>query len=475
VLPALTEAVSTIFRGARNALKESGPNEFSITRADEGKDYGGGISFDAQSIAWYARNGYGHIAAMLGGGAPTWAGESVSLQSALNHSVVWACNRLISETQGATPLVMQQQKGDAVRAATDHPMFNALLHAPNDEMSSMSFQESRTSHCALQGNAFAHIIRRSGTETAIELQALDPSQVRVDREKGGQKRLVYIVKTSPDGVDGNNETTYTLQRGKPHDILHIRGLGWDGLVGHSVISMARQSFGTAIAIEKNVAAFYANGGRVPYHLEMARRFKTEQEFQKFRQDWQAAYSKPHNSPILEEGTKYVQDGLSAVDQQMLESRLFDIHEICRWFLMSPHLVGDLSRATFSNIEELFLEFASVTMGPWFNRWEKDCWRCILTSDEKSAGYQFKHDTTELRTGAFLSHAGLFDWPAERRVHPKQCAEIPGPEPVRGRRHTPHSNEHADDSEGRHLIATTAAGRLPTVVSNKARRVAKEGT
>ena len=100
--------------------------------------------------------------------------------------------------------------------------------------------------------------------------------------------------------------------------------------------------------------------------------------------------------------KYVQTGLSAADAQLIETRLFDIHEICRWFLMSPHLVGDLSRATFSNIEELFLEFSSVTMGPWFNRWEKDCWRCILTSDEKSAGYQFKHDTTELRTGAFLS-------------------------------------------------------------------------
>jgi HK97 family phage portal protein len=166
--------------------------------------------------------------------------------------------------------------------------------------------------------------------------------------------------------------------------------------------MARQSFGTAISIEKNVAAFYANGGRVPYHLERPRPFKTAQEFDAFRQDWQREYSKPHNAPILEDGTKYVQDGLSAVDQQMLESRLFDIHEICRWFLMSPHLVGDLSRATFSNIEQLALEFVKVTMGPWFNRWEKDLWRCVLTPDEKSQGYQFKHDTTDLTKGDFLS-------------------------------------------------------------------------
>jgi HK97 family phage portal protein len=284
-------------------------------------------------------------------------------------------------------------------------MYSALLHAPNDEMSSMSFQESRTSHCALQGSAYAQIIRRSGTGTAIQLLAIDPSQVRIDREKTGQRRLVYLVKDSPDA--NNGETAYTLQEGKPQDILHIRGLGWDGLRGYSVIAMARQSFGTAIAIEKNVAAFYANGGRVPYHLEMARHFKNDTDYDKFRADWRKTYREPHNVPILEEGTKYVQDGLSAVDQQMLESRLFDIHEVCRWFLMSPHLVGDLSRATFSNIEQLALEFVKVTMGPWFNRWEKDLWRCVLTPDEKGQGYQFKHDITDLTSGALLDRMNAY--------------------------------------------------------------------
>jgi HK97 family phage portal protein len=401
MFPALTEAVANAFRGARNAFKDSGPTELNINGAGEGKGYGD-ISFDAVNVGWYARNGYEKIYSLLTGGAPAFSGERVSLQTALNHSVVWACNRLISETQGATPLVMQQQKGDAVQAAADHPMYRALLHAPNDEMSSMSFQETRTSHCALQGNAYAKIVRRSGTGTAIELQALDHSQVRVDREKTGEKRLVYIVKYSADGVAGNNETTYTLKRGVPQDILHIRGLGWDGLVGYSVITMARQSFGTAIAIEKNVAAFYANGGRVPYHLERAQKFKSDQEFDEFRNKWRNAYSQPHNAPILEGDIKYVTDGLSAIDQQMLESRLFDIHEVCRWFLMSPHLVGDLSRATFSNIEQLALEFVKVTMGPWFNRWEKDLWRCVLTPDEKAQGFQFKHDTTDLTKGDFLS-------------------------------------------------------------------------
>jgi HK97 family phage portal protein len=364
---------------------------------------GGGISFDAVNAGWYARNGYPGIYTLLSGGMPAWSGEPVSLETALNHSVVWACNRLISETQGATPLVMLQRKDGAKRLAEDKPMFNALRHAPNDEMSAMSFQETRTSHVALQGNGYAQIIRRSGTGTAIELRALDPSQVGVDREKTGQRRLVYIVKHGLGGIAGNNETTYTVQPGKPQDILHIRGLGWDGLRGYSVITMARQSIGTSLSVERNVARFYAGGGRVPYILKFDKKFESDAKFDQFRNDWEKTYAEPHKVPILEGmGATYQQTGLSAVDSQMLETRLFDIHEICRWFLVSPHLVGDLSRATFSNIEQLALEFVKVTMQPLFTRWEQDLWRCVLTPDEKAAGFYFKHNVSDLLKGDFLT-------------------------------------------------------------------------
>jgi HK97 family phage portal protein len=362
---------------------------------------GGGVSFDAVNAGWYARNGYPGIYTLLSGGMPAWSGEPVSLETALNHSVVWACNRLISETQGATPLVMLQEKNGAKRLADDMPMFNALKHAPNDEMSAMSFQETRTSHCALQGSGYAQIIRRSVTGTAVELRALDPSQVTLDREKTGQRRLVYIIKHGLGGVAGNNETTYALDPGKPHDILHIRGLGWDGLRGYSVINMARQSIGTSLSVERNVARFYANGGRVPYILTTDKKF-SDQDFDKFRNDWEKTYAEPHKAPILENNLKYQQTGLSAVDSQMLETRLFDIHEIARWFRISPHLVGDLSRATFANIEQLALEFVKMTMQPWFTRWEQDLWRCVLTPDEKAKGYYFKHNASDLLKGDFLT-------------------------------------------------------------------------
>lgn len=396
MFPAIVDAV----KGAYKAFKAGSGDETLSLGIGEEKGYG--VSFDAVNAGWYARNGYPGLYTLLTGGMPAWSGEPVSLETALNHSVVWACNRLISETQGATPLVMLQQKNGAKQLAADHPMFSALRNAPNEEMSAMSFQETRTSHCALQGNGYAQIVRRSGTGVAMELNPLDPSQVFVDREKGGQRRIVYIVKHSVGGVAGNNETTFPITPGKPQDILHIRGLGWDGLRGYSVITMARQSMGTGLSVERNVARFYAQGGRVPYHLEMSKKFKTDAEFDKFRQDWERTYAEPHKVPILENEMKLVKDGLSAVDAQMLETRLFDIHEICRWFLVSPHLVGDLSRATFSNIEQLALEFVKVTMQPWFTRWEQDLWRCVLTPEEKHQGYYFKHNTNELLRGDFLT-------------------------------------------------------------------------
>ena len=361
------------------------------------KDAFGGVSFDSVNAGWYARNGYPALYSLLAQGAPAWSGETVSVESALNHSVVWACNRLISESVAFLPLVLLQQKAGIKEAAVAHPMYSALHDQPNDEMTAMGFRETLTSHCLLQGNAYAQILRRSGSGTAIELHPLSPSQVMPDREKNGQRRLVYLVK------DGNNaERTFTVQKDKPQDILHIRGLGQDGVRGYSVITMARQSIGTAIAAERNVARFYANGGRVPYILEMAQRFKNDSDFDKFRSDWEKIYAEPHRAPILENGTTYKQIGLNARDAQMLETRLFDIHEICRWFLVSPHLVGDLSRATFSNIEQLALEFVKLTLSTWITRWEQELRRCVLTPEEKTKGYFFKHNVNALLRGDFQS-------------------------------------------------------------------------
>ena len=347
---------------------------------------------------WYARNGYQGIYSALSGGMLSWSGERVSLTSAMNHSVVWACNKIISETVGFIPLVMLRADKDPAKGkelANEHPMFRALKNSPNEKMSAMTFRETLTSHCVLEGNAYAQVIRRSGTGVAIGLELLQPKEVTQDFN--ATRQLVYVVK-----IGNAAGKSYTVEKNKPHDILHMRGIGNDGLRGYSVISMGAQSIGNAIAAEKNVGAFWARGGRMPYVLVMAQKFKTREDFDRFRADWEATYSVPHRAPILENDIKYKQIGLNAKDSQLLETRLFTINEICRWFGVQPHLVGDLSRATFSNIEQLALEFVKLTLQTWLTRWEQELWRCVLTPEEQDQNYLWKHNLNALLRGDFPS-------------------------------------------------------------------------
>lgn len=418
VFPALTSAVKGVVKAVRDGLG-SEPLELGLKSMD--------VPFDTVNVGWYARNGYPQLFSILSGGLPAWSGETVSLATALNHSVVWACTDLISSTLGSLPLIMMRDTNNGKVLATDHPMFNAMKNAPNDEMTAMSFRESRTAQTLLHGNGYAQITRRSGTGVAFQLHPLDASQVRVDRERTGQKRLVYVVK---EGMAP--EQTFTIVPGQPQDILHIRGFGFNGIQGFSVIQLARQSIGTALSAERHVARFYAGGGRVPYVLTSERKFKDEEDFQKFRKDWEQAYSEPHRVPILENNIKYQQIGLNAVDSQMLEMRLFDIHEICRWFLVSPHLVGDLSRATFSNIEQLALEFVKITLSHWLTRWEQELWRCVLTDEEKRQGFFFRHNLDALLRGDFQSRMAGYATLLQNGVNAiNEIRDLEGWNPVKG--------------------------------------------
>lgn len=341
----------------------------------------------APQVAWYAQNGYNQIASQIASWMPAWSGEVVSRQTALQHSAVWACNQIVSESIGFIPAdLMRSVRGEKADAA-EHPMFLAMKNAPNDEISAQGFREMLTSHCLLSGGGFAKIIRRSGTNVAIGLEHLLPEQVTPDREKTGQKRLVYVIKNEMGAVD----KTYTIDRGKPHDILHIRGLGWDGIRGYDVITLGRQSIGSAIAAEKHAATFWANGGRIPYVVELEKKFASDPDFDKYRADLEKMASQPNKPMIAEMGAKIKNIGLNMVESQAIEFRLAVVAEIGRWFSVSPHLINDLSHATFSNIENLALQFEKMTLARWLRRWEQDFWRCVLTPDEKTQGYFLNHN------------------------------------------------------------------------------------
>lgn len=380
-----------MFPAIRSAIKDFASSFGSAPIQLELK--AGGVGDD-----WYLRNGFNGLYAAHSGGGPSWSGQPVNIDTAQNHSVVWACQRIISESMAFMPLNMMQRTEAGKDFATTHPMYSALHDAPNEEMTAMGFRETLTAHVVMGGNCYAQIMRRAGTGVANELYPLLPTQVKIDRDS--QKRLTYIVKDS-----NAQEKTYTLEKGKPQDILHVRGLGNDGVRGYSVISVARHSIGTAQSTEKYAAKFFATGGRTPWLLEMAQKFAKSTDQDKFVADfsaWMADENNWHKGLILEPGMTYKNMGMSPQDSQFIETRQFEIPEICRWFLITPHMVGDLSRATFSNIEQLALQFVKMTLMAWMTRWEQELWRCVLTPAEKGDGYYFKHNANGLMRGDFAT-------------------------------------------------------------------------
>ncbi len=363
-------------------------------------------SMPPSAADWYARNGFRNLYALYSAGGPSWSGETVTVDKALNHSVAWGCVRLISGLSAMLPLQLMREtsRGKFPANGIDiplHPAYTALHDAPNDEMTAMGFRETETAHCLTTGNLYAQIMRRSGTRVANEFYLLLPAQVHPDRD--AQKRLVYVVNESTSGW---NSKTYTIERGKPHDILHVRGLGNDGIRGYSVIEMARQSLGTAISQDKYGGRYFATGARQPGYIQIepGSRFKTDTDRDNYRDELNKFFNSDrfHEMPMFEPGTKFVPYSWSPKDSQFLEARQYSIPEICRWFQVSPHLVGDLSHATFSNIENLALQFVTFTLAEWMKRWEQDLWRCVLTPTEKGQGYYFKHNISALLRGDFAS-------------------------------------------------------------------------
>jgi HK97 family phage portal protein len=340
---------------------------------------------------WYARNGYPQIARILGAGNMTHTGKGVNEETALMCSTVWACNRVISETVASLPIsVYRNIKGDAIEQK-DHPLYEVLKYEPNPQMDAMHFRESRTSHCVIRGNGYASVTRRPNG-TVIGMWPLDPTAVRAEM-KGIDLR--YWVRS----VNGQESLT------DPQGIFHLPGLSFDGVSGVSVIALAKESISLALTQEEYVAKYFARGGRRPYILEHPTKFKTNEDFKAFAERWMKGNANPdtfHNPPILEGGVKYTELGFSLEDVQFLESRQFSVPEICRWFRISPHMVGDLSRATFSNIEHLAIEFVQQTLMAWLVRWEQAIRRQLLTPKEKADGFYVKHNVAALLRGDFAS-------------------------------------------------------------------------
>lgn len=324
------------------------------------------------------------------------AGKSVTERSAMQMTAVYACVRILSEAIAGLPLHLYRytDKGSKEKAI-DHPLYLLLHDEPNSEMSSFVFRETLMTHLLLWGNAYAQIIR-NGKGEVIALYPLMPNKMTVDRDQNGH--LYYSYLHSSEEADTMKGSTVILQ---PQDVLHIPGLGFDGLVGYSPIAMAKNAIGLAIATEEYGAKFFANGAAPSGVLEHPGTIKDPS---KVREAWQTQFGGSQNSgkvAVLEEGMKYTPISISPEQAQFLETRKFQINEIARIFRVPPHMLADLEKSSFSNIEQQSLEFVKYTLDPWVIRWEQTLARTLFTSDEKKE-YFFKFNVDGLLRGDYSS-------------------------------------------------------------------------
>jgi HK97 family phage portal protein len=327
----------------------------------------------------------------------TSSGKSVNEHTAMQMTAVYSCVRILSETVAGLPLHVYKynDKGGKEKHLA-HPLYKLLHDEPNPEMTSFAFRETLMGHLLLWGNAYAQVIRNARGEV-VALYPLMPNKMTVDRDSNG--RLFYLYQRSLEDAPslGKDSQVYL----SPSDILHIPGLGFDGLVGYSPIAMAKNAVGLAIAAEEYGAKFFANGAAPGGVLEHPGTIKDPQ---KVKDSWNSAYQgsgNAHRVAVLEEGMKYQPIGVSPEQAQFLETRKFQINEIARIFRIPPHMLADLEKSSFSNIEQQSLEFVKYTLDPWVVRWEQSMCRTLLMESEKPTVF-IKFNVDGLLRGDYAS-------------------------------------------------------------------------
>lgn len=334
-----------------------------------------------------------HTGDSVGGGryfpfGRTWAGKSVTERTAMQTTAVYACVRIISETVASLPLHVYEYTDNGKERVYTHPLYKLLHDIPNPEMNSFIMREVMMSHLLLWGNSYSQIIR-NGKGEIIALYPLMPEKMRIDRGTDG--RLYYTYTSDKQG-------TFVFRK---EEILHIVGLGFDGLVGYSPIAMAKNAVGLAIAAEEYGSSFFSNSGTPSGVLEHPGVLKDPK---KVRDAWNDAYGgsgNAHKVAVLEEGMKFNPISINPHEAQFLETRKFQVNEICRIFRVPPHMIADLDRSSFNNIEQQSLDFVTNTIRPWLVRIEQTIFQQLFTEEEQEK-YFVKFNVDGLLRGDFQS-------------------------------------------------------------------------
>jgi len=317
------------------------------------------------------------LARMIMGG-PTTSGLEVDRITAMGVSAVQACVRLLSETVASLPVVLYKRIEKGKERAEKHPVYDLMHRRPNDEQSAFYFKETMMHHVVLLGNAYAKKEEGGGGQIK-NLWPQDPQQWTVERR---DNRKVFVTT--------DKKTVLSADK-----MLHIPGIGYDGLKGYDMLNRIRDIIGQAMAVERYGAEFFKNYGGPGGYLEITGRLKDENAVKRLKASWGKAHTDWGNREsigVLEDGTKFVPISVNPNQSQFIETRQFITTEIARVFRVPPHLIADLSRSTFSNIEHQGIEFVVYTMRPWLVRWEQELSRQLLSErDQQEYFFEFLVD------------------------------------------------------------------------------------
>ena len=327
-------------------------------------------------------------------GQPTFAGVKVTEQLALNLSAVWNGVAILAGTLASIPRILYKRTGSDDQnkeRAKKHPLYKVLNRQANPHMTSFIWTEVSMEHALLWGNAYSNIVRNPAG-FPVELWPINPARMRPEYDG----ELVYVFRR-----DNGTEVVFPKE-----DILHIPGLGFDGRRGYSLVNqMARQSIGTALAADEHAGRVFEQGATLRGYISHPGKMSDREGAKtRFRETWDTAYggvSKAGKIAILEEGMKFEKLSMSPEDLQLLGTRTFNILEIARWLNLPPHKLKELTHATYSNIEEMQLEFIQDSVRPWAERFEAHFdWK--LLNEEEKEDYFTEFMLDALLRGNFLA-------------------------------------------------------------------------
>ena len=337
---------------------------------------------------------------VLTGGLSSDAGENVNLRTASHHGAVFQCVRVLSESIGSLPIGFYRSIAGAGRERVDgHNLYRLLGVSPNETQTAAEFWEMCMVHLGYRGNFYAYINRvKTGRNAGMvgELIPFHPDAVAVNLKSDG------VIEYQVYFNDGRSEVL------PPRDVLHIKILSLDGIVGMNPIEHARNTIGLSMALERHGARMFKNGARPGGVLSTESRLD-ELQAKAYREMWEAAHSgdRSGGTAVLGNGLKYQAIAMSAVDSQWLENRKFQRSDIAAFYRVPPHKINEMESATFGNIEHQSLEFVRDTLIPYATKIEQRIKVSLLTDQERQAGYFAKFNFNGLLRGDTASRSAFY--------------------------------------------------------------------